>query len=118
MERFYYKNKNNTGFLNLKSPLTDENYIQITKEEFNELTKPKIPELTAEQKAKIEKSRQIAELKKKLDNTDYIVLKIAEALTDGDTETVAALKTTYATELANRKEWRIQINELESKIQY
>lgn len=30
MERFYYKNKNNTGFLNLKSPLIDKNYAQIT----------------------------------------------------------------------------------------
>ena len=34
MERFYYKNKNQTGFLNLKSPLVDENYIQITEEEY------------------------------------------------------------------------------------
>ena len=116
--RYYYKNKENTGCANLNSPINDENYIQITEEEFNELTKPKIPELTAEQKAAQEKARKIAELKKKLDNTDYIVLKIAEALADGDTETVAALKTTYATELANRKAWRIQINELESKIQY
>ena len=109
--RYYYKNKYNTGFANLKSPITDENYIQITEEEFNELTKP--PEPTAEQKAKIEKARQIAELKKKLADTDYIVLKIAEAQADGDTETVAALKTTYATELTNRKAWREQINELE-----
>ena len=114
--RYYYKNKDNTGFANLKSPITDEDYIQITKEEFNELTKPKEP--TAEQKAAYEKARQIAELKKKLDNTDYIVLKIAEAQADGDTETVAELKTTYATELANRKAWRIQINELENKVQY
>ena len=38
--RYYYKNKDNTGFANLKSPLNDENYIQITEEEFNELTKP------------------------------------------------------------------------------
>ena len=52
MERFYYKSKYGTGFLNLKSPLNNENYIQITEEEFNELTKPK--ELTAEQKARIE----------------------------------------------------------------
>lgn len=111
--RYYYKNKDNTGFANLKSPLIDENYIQITEAEFNELTKPKIPELTEEQKAKIEKARQIAELKKKLADTDYIVLKIAEAQADGDTETVAALKTTYATELANRKVWREQINALE-----
>lgn len=113
MERFYYKSKDGTGFANLKSAINDENYIQITEEEFNNLTKPKEP--TAEQKAKIEKSRQIAELKKKLDNTDYIVLKIAEALADGETETVTALKTTYAAELAERKAWREQINELQAE---
>ena len=63
MQRFYYKNKDNTGFLNLKSPLVDENYIQITKEEFEELSKPKIPELTAEQKAKAELAKTIREKK-------------------------------------------------------
>lgn len=61
MQRFYYKNKTNTGFLNLKSPLVDENYIQITKEEFEELTKPKEP--TAEQKAKAELAKTIREKK-------------------------------------------------------
>lgn len=89
----------------------EDGYTQITEEEFNKLTKP--PELTEEQKAKIEKARQIAELKKKLADTDYIVLKIAEAQADGDTETVAELKMTYATELVNRKAWREQINALE-----
>lgn len=59
------------------------------------------------------KEQQIAELKKKLADTDYIVLKIAEAQADGDTETVTALKTTYTTELANRKAWREEINALE-----
>lgn len=59
--RYYYKNKDNTGFLNLKSPFVDENYIQITEEEFNELTKPK--ELTAEQKAKAELAKTIREKK-------------------------------------------------------
>ena len=61
MERFYYKSKDNTGFLNLKSPLNDVNYIQITEEEFNELTKPKEP--TAEQKAKMELTKTIREKK-------------------------------------------------------
>ena len=87
-------------------------YTQITEEEFNELSNKRY-EPTEEQKAKIEKARQIAELKKKLADTDYIVLKIAEAQADGDTKTVAELKTTYATELANRKTWREQINKLE-----
>ena len=89
-----------------------DGYTQITEAEFNELSNKRY-EPTEEQKAKIEKARQIAELKKKLADTDYMVLKIAEAQADGDTETVAELKTTYATELANRKLWRKQINELE-----
>ena len=113
MERFYYKNKDNTGFLNLKSPLVDENYIQITKEEFEELTKPKEP--TAEQKAQAEKAKKVAEHKKYLQDTDYIVLKMGEYLADGNTEEVAAIKTKYAEQLAKRKEAREKINELEVK---
>lgn len=113
MERFYYKNKNNTGFLNLKSLLVDENYIQITKEEFEELTKPKVYILTAEEKAAQEKAKKITEYKKYLQDTDYIVLKIGECLADENTEAVTAIKTEYAVQLAKRKEARNKINELE-----
>lgn len=115
MERFYYKNKNNTGFLNLKSPMTDENYIQISKEEFEELTKPKVYVPTEEEKVAQAKQKKIAEYKKYLADTDYIVLKIAERLAEGDTATVEQLKATYTTELAKRKEAREKINELEVK---
>lgn len=108
--RYYYKNKNNTGFLNLKSPINDENYIQITEEEFNELTKPKIPEPTAEQKAAQEKARKIAEYKKYLADTDYIVLKIAEAQSEGDTNKVTHLRTLYKSELEERKKMRDLLN--------
>lgn len=115
MERFYYKNKNNTGFLNLKTPIVDENYIQITKEEFEELTKPKEYEPTAEEKAAQEKAKKVAEYKKYLEDTDYIVLKIGEYLADGNTGEVTAIKTEYAEQLAKRKEARNKINELEVK---
>lgn len=108
MERFYYKSKDNAGFLNLKSALIDENYIQITKEEFEELTKPKEP--TAEQKAVQEKARKIAEYKKYLADTDYIVLKIAERLAEGDTATVEQLKATYKEQLKERKRVRALLN--------
>ena len=108
MERFYYKNKNNTGFLNLKSPITDENYTQITKEEFNELTKPKEP--TAEQKAAYERAKKIAEYKKYLADTDYIVLKIAEAQSEGETSTVAQLRDIYKEQLKERKKVRSLLN--------
>ena len=108
--RYYYKNKDNTGFLNLKSAINDENYIQITEEEFNELTKPKIPELTAEQKAAQEKARKIAEYKAYLEKTDYIVLKIAEAQSEGDTSTVAQLRDLYREQLKERKRVRALLN--------
>ena len=113
MERFYYKSKEGNGFLNLKSPMIDEKYIQITKEEFEELTKPKEP--TEEEKAAQEKAKKIADYKKYLADTDYIVLKIAERLAEGNTEAVTAIKTEYAEQLAKRKEARDEINELEVK---
>lgn len=115
MERFYYKSKDGKGFLNLKSPIIDSDYIQITKEEFEELTKPKEYVPTAEQKAAQEKVKKITEYKKYLFDTDYIVLKIAEAVADNNSEEVEKLKTTYTTELAKRKEAREKINELEVK---
>ena len=110
MERFYYKSKDGKGFLNLKSPIIDENYIQITEEEFNELTKPKIPELTAEEKAAQEKAKKIAEYKAYLEKTDYIVLKIAEAQSEGDTNKVTHLRTLYKSELEERKKMRDLLN--------
>lgn len=115
MQRFYYKKKDGTGFANLKSPLVDEEYIQITEEEFNKLTKRKIPELTAEKKAAQEKAKRVAEYKKYLADTDYIVLKIGEYLADGNAEEVAMIKTEYSEQLAKRKEAREKINELEVK---
>ena len=108
MQRFYYKSKDGTGFANLKSPLVDENYIQITEEEFNELTKPKEP--TAEEKAAYEKAKKIAEYKKYLQDTDYIVLKIAEAQSEGETSTVAQLRDIYKEQLKERKRVRALLN--------
>ena len=105
---YYYKKKDNTGYLNLKSPITDENYIQITKEEFEELTKPKEP--TAEEKAAQEKAKKIAEYKAYLEKTDYIVLKIAEAQSEGDTNTVSQLRDLYKEQLKERKRVRALLN--------
>ena len=110
MERFYYKNKDNTGFLNIKSPIIDENYIQITKEEFEELTKPKEYVPTAEEIEAQEKAKKIAEYKKYLADTDYIVLKIAEAQSEGETSTVAQLRDIYKEQLKLRKQYRAKLN--------
>ena len=110
MERFYYKKKDGTGFANLKSPLIDENYIQITEEEFNELTKPKVYVQTAEEKAAYEKAKKIAEYKAYLEKTDYIVLKIAEAQSEGETSTVSQLRDLYKEQLKERKRVRTLLN--------
>lgn len=115
-QRYYYKSKAGNGFLNLKSPLVDENYIQITEEEFKELTKPKVYEPTEEQKAAQEKAKKIAEYKKYLADTDYIILKMGECLADGNTEEVTKIKTEYAEQLAKRKEAREKINEIEKNV--
>lgn len=108
MQRFYYRDKNNAGFLNLRSPLVDENYIQITKEEFDKLTKPKEP--TAEEKAAQEKASKNAEYKKYLEDTDYVVLKIAEAMAEGNESLKQELMLQYAGILAIRKAYRQELN--------
>lgn len=108
MQRFYYRDKYNAGFLNLKSPLVDENYIQITKEEFDKLTKPKEP--TAEEKAAQEKVSKNAEYKKYLEDTDYVVLKIAEAMAEENESLKQELMLQYAGILAIRKAYRQELN--------
>jgi hypothetical protein len=54
--------------------------------------------------------QRIAELKKYLSDTDYIVTKIAEAETE---EEKTELREEYAPKLVLRKKWRSDINELE-----
>ena len=105
--RYYYKD-NKGNLFNFKSERLQDGYTQITEEEFNELSKPK--ELTAEQKAAQDKARKIAEYKKYLADTDYIVLKIAEAQSEGDTNKVVHLRTLYKSELEERKKMRDLLN--------
>lgn len=112
--RYYYKSKEGKGFLNLKSSLIDENYIQITEEEFKELTKPKEYIPTAKEKTAQEKARKIAEYKKYLEDTDYIAAKIAEANFNSDTTELAELHKQYDSIILQRKGWRQEINKLEA----
>lgn len=73
-------------------------------------------EEAAKAKADVERNLKIDDHKVYLAATDYIILKIAEAQAEGDTEGVTALQTTYADELARRKEARAAINELEAEV--
>lgn len=95
-KRYYYKTKN--GLLNLKSPVNNPEYIEITEQEFNQLTKPK--ELTVEQKILREKNARIAELHRKLEELDYIGVKIATGrATREEYADKIALMSAYAGEL-------------------
>lgn len=95
-KRYYYKTQG--GLLNLKSPTNNPDYIEITEQEFNELSKPKEP--TAEQKALREKNARIAELHRKLEELDYIGVKIATGrATREEYADKIALMSAYASEL-------------------
>ena len=65
---------------------------------------------------------QIAELKRKLDDTDYITSKALDAITLADnlTTLLAALKsirTEYADIIKQRQSWREEINNLEKQME-
>lgn len=68
--------------------------------EYEEIPQPKPYEPTEEEI----KQQKINELKQKLNNSDYCVIKIAEGV---------ATPEEYSEVLANRQLWRAQINELE-----
>lgn len=84
-------------------PLTDENglynYRFVDRAVIERTNDDKASELT-----RIEAQKEIAELKTKLAQTDYIAAKIAEG---------AATKEEYAAEITQRQAWRERINELE-----
>ncbi len=112
-KRYYYKTKDGKGLLNLKFPLSKEEikekkYEEITAEEFASL-QPQPHEPTAAERAKQEKLREIATLKGELAKTDYVVIKIAECET---VEEQSALRTEYASVIADRKAKRTRINAL------
>ena len=60
--------------------------------------------------AAIAANKAISEAKAYLSRTDYIVLKIAEAMSEGDAAGVAALQEEYAVQLEKRKEARAAVN--------
>jgi hypothetical protein len=66
----------------------------------------KKPEKSPEEKAKEEKQNRIAELKRMLAETDYVIIKIAEGV---------ATKADYADIIAQRQAWRTEINDLEAE---
>lgn len=66
--------------------------------------------------AAIEYRSEIAKAKAYLQKTDYIVMKIAEAQSEGDAEQVSALRAEYAVQLEKRKEARASVNANEASL--
>ena len=68
-------------------------------------------------KSKEENAIKILKLTEKLEQTDYIANKLAEAvskyISTGDNTDVLLLREKYAIELANREIWRKEINNLQ-----
>ena len=102
--RYYYKSKTSEDLLNLKEPTSDEDFVPISEAQFLQLSKP------VEHTQTEVRQRIVAERKKYLYDTDYIVLKIAEAMSEG--QDVTALRAEYAEQLAKRKECRAALNVL------
>ena len=61
-------------------------------------------------------NKKISEAKAYLRETDYIVLKIAEAQSENDAETVALLRAEYAEQLSKRKQARVTVNANEARV--
>ena len=74
----------------------------LTEDEWREKHPPEHIEPSDEEK----RAFRIAELKRMLSETDYIVLKIAEG---------SATKKEYAEKIALRQQWRTEINDLEAE---
>ena len=71
---------------------------------------------TENELAVIAANKKISEAKAYLRETDYIVLKIAEAQAEGNTEAVTALRTEYVEQLEKRKQARETVNANEETV--
>lgn len=111
--KYFYKTENGKGWLADYVPHNEEGLVAITKEEWNEHCASLHHEPTAEQKAKAETKRRIGELKRFLNETDWVVIKIAE---ETDATKIAALREKYASVIADRISIRAEINELEEQL--
>jgi mevalonate kinase len=122
MARFVlYKNDGTIYKLEAELPPSDEYVIfEFDAEDPNDIVYDgtQIRLKTEAEKFVEEKQKKLTELKdyiaSLLGQTDYIVIRISEAETLGDTETVEQLKQKYATQLQQRqaiREWNEQMKQ-------
>lgn len=110
--------KEDTPFIELPEEEVEETYIveygKFWAIKNNKLVKVDDIELQATEEYKQEiKNNEIADLKRYLDNTDYVIAKLNEAKIE-DEELFEELKVKYAEILTKRKQARARINELEN----
>lgn len=116
---YYFKKNDGTGYLVSNSKKTREGYTQITKSQYeNRNVKPTPAPIvhrtpSAEEIARRSTLREIAKCKQTLAKTDYVALKLAEALAAGTAESVL---TEYASVFEERRAARSRINELEQSL--
>lgn len=103
----------------MRSKMTKKLYKNINGKRI-ELTEKEIQEYLDRQEANkivvMDKSKQekIAEYQKYLNDTDYVVVKISEAIAENDKKLLLELKNKYSSVLQKRKETRNNIKELGS----
>ena len=108
-------------------PIDENNYYDITEQEAIALSEHRLKWSTddfgkpiliendnEEDIAQTVNGPEIFELRQYLESTDYVVIKIQEAINNEDEALVAALKSEYANVLAQRRIARSRINELET----
>ena len=110
--------KEDTPFIELPEEEVEETYIveygKFWAIKDNKLVKVDDIELQATEEYKQEiKNNEIADLKRYLDNTDYVIAKLNETKIE-DEELFEELKVKYAEILTKRKQARARINELEN----
>lgn len=110
--------KEDTPFIELPDEEVEQTYIveygKFWAIKDNKLVKVDDIELQATEEYKQEiKNNEIADLKRYLDNTDYVIAKLNEAKIE-DEELFEELKVKYAEILTKRKQARARINELEN----
>ena len=110
--------KEDTPFIELPEEEVEETYIveygKFWAIKDNKLVKVDDIELQSTEEYKQEiKNNEIADLKRYLDNTDYVIAKLNETKIE-DEELFEELKVKYAEILTKRKQARARINELEN----
>ena len=97
----------------------DDKYLDCESFDFNDDLTFNIEKYNARIQAEDDKMK-ISNLQMKLDKTDYISNKLAEAITEyivtEDKTKLVELHTKYTKELANREQWRKEINVLETQL--